>query len=134
VNRIRISLAAGALALVLAACTEAGSDSTAASPASPGLLPLEEITVTDALGIRPGGPFVITGYLVVDGGQARLCEALAESFPPQCGGAALRLEGLDLEAVEFPVQTEGAVTWTDGAVSLTGVLDGDIFTVQEIQS
>ncbi len=39
-----------------------------------------------------------------------LCELLAESSPPQCGGASLVVEGLDLGTMEG-LTTNQNVTW-----------------------
>ena len=38
------------------------------------------------------GPFVISAFVVVDDGGPRLCGALLESFPPQCGEPVLLLD------------------------------------------
>lgn len=71
-----------------------------------------------------GGESVERGYLVDAGEGVRLCEALAESFPPQCGGRSLRVEG-PLPDVAWS-EAEG-VRWTDGQVELRGeVEDGTL--------
>src|SRR5262245_59379029 len=53
-------------------------------------------------------PQRVTGNLLVQGDEVRLCSALAESFPPQCGNPSLVVEGLDLETVA-DLTTEGDV-------------------------
>lgn len=70
------------------------------------------------------------GFLVHRDGVTRVCEMLAESFPPQCGGASLRVEGLDLDAMAGLETAEG-VTWSNEALRLTGRLSGDLLTVRE---
>lgn len=75
-------------------------------------------------------PQLVTGNLLVQGGEARLCSALAESFPPQCGGPSLLVDGLDLDTVA-DLTTEGDVSWSDRPIVLEGIVDGDTLTVSE---
>ena len=70
------------------------------------------------------------GFLVHRDGVTRVCEMLAESFPPQCGGASLRVDGLDLETIAG-LETADGVTWSNEAFRLTGRLSGDLLTVRE---
>ena len=64
----------------------------------------------------------VSGILFVDAdGTVRLCDAIAESFPPQCGADRLVVEGLDLESIAN-LQTEGDVSWAEG-VSLFGSVE-----------
>jgi hypothetical protein len=74
------------------------------------------------------GPASLSGFIVVTDGNARLCEVLAESFPPQCGGAFVTITNIDDVDVEFT--TEQSVRWTDGFVELTGTLDDGDLTVE----
>jgi hypothetical protein len=78
--------------------------------------------VSEALGHGPTDDIVsVSGALFVDAdGTVRLCEAIAESFPPQCGGASLVVEGLDLGALDLQ-EAEG-VRWAD-AVTLLGSVE-----------
>jgi hypothetical protein len=121
------------VAMLLAACggtgddppTSAGGDPTgdpvlviAAGPITdPGM------SVADALGHRATDDLVtVSGALFVDGdGTVRLCDAIAESFPPQCGGERIVVQGLDLDAVAG-LQTEGDVSWAEG-VTLFGSVE-----------
>ncbi|MDH3540361.1 MAG: hypothetical protein OEP52_10215 [Acidimicrobiia bacterium] len=70
------------------------------------------------------GGFVISGFYFDDGTGTRLCETLAESFPPQCGGASIPLDntaGADLGTLTI----EQGVTWSDQPVLVEGgVVDG----------
>jgi hypothetical protein len=75
-------------------------------------------------------PQLVSGNLLVQGGEARLCSALAESFPPQCGGPSLLVDGLDLDTVA-DLTTQGDVSWTDRPIVLEGVVDGDTLTVSD---
>jgi hypothetical protein len=75
-------------------------------------------------------PQAVTGNLLVQDGDVRLCSALAESFPPQCGGPSLLVEGLDLDTVADLI-SEGDVSWTDNPIVLEGTVDGDTLSVSE---
>ena len=77
---------------------------------------------------------MIKGFLVAEkGGPVRLCSALAESYPPQCAGSSLVVEGLDLSTVEgltTPPEPEYAHTsWTDSEISLLGEVEDGVLTV-----
>ena len=82
------------------------------------------LTVSDALDHRATDDLVsVTGALFVGAdGAVRLCEAMAESFPPQCGGSQLAVEGLDLDDVAGLLQTEGNVSWAE-RVTLFGSVE-----------
>ena len=72
------------------------------------------------------GRVMVTGFLVDVAGESRLCEALAESFPPQCGGANITLTSLD-QIDPDELKTEGDVTWTDFPVTVFGeMVDGTL--------
>ena len=79
----------------------------------------EPRTVSEVLVSDIGGVFAIEGFLFDDGSGPVLCETLAESFPPQCGGASLPVTGHE-EVVDVPLIMEQGVTWTDGVVVLFG--------------
>ncbi|MGJ7442551.1 hypothetical protein [Aquipuribacter sp. MA13-6] len=91
------------------------------------------LPVADALAAGVEGPFLMSGYYLDDGDGARLCEALAESFPPQCGGASIALDesGATVGAatVGAATTTEGDVSWTDEPVPVEGEIVGGVFVV-----
>jgi hypothetical protein len=76
------------------------------------------------------GPAVVDGSLLARGEDVRLCAALAESFPPQCGGSSITVVGLDLEELDG-LTTEGDVTWSDLPIRVEGVLADGVLTVDE---
>ncbi len=86
------------------------------------------ISIGEALASDLQGPLLINGHLHAQDGQVRLCELLAESFPAQCGGRALMVEGLDLTTMDG-LTTEGSVTWSDQPVQLLGTVEGEVLTV-----
>lgn len=100
-----------------------------------GALPIEGgLTVEEALASDHTGIVAVTGYVFDDGTGIQLCSALAESFPPQCGGTSLTVEGFDFDQMigvpEYElvqVENSGGVTWTDGQVTLLGeVVNGNL--------
>ncbi len=99
------------------------SDSvTGGMPADGGL------TVSDALASDATGVIAVRGFLVADQSGARLCEVLAESYPPQCGGASLPVSGYE-EVLDVPTSTAQGVTWTDQPISLLGEIINGTFVV-----
>lgn len=75
------------------------------------------MTVADALAHQPTDDLVlVSGALFVDAeGGMLLCDAVAESFPPQCGGARLAVEGLDLATIDGIEEANG-VRWAEDVV------------------
>jgi hypothetical protein len=88
------------------------------------------VSIDDALASDSDEPLAVSGNLLAQGDDVRLCSALAESFPPQCGGSSLVVEGLALEEVDGLV-TEGDVSWTDRPLELRGVVSDGTLTVSE---
>jgi hypothetical protein len=123
-------LAALLAAVALAGCggddddDAAGGDTSPAptAPVGPG------ISIEEALESDSTEPLLVKGNLLVLDGQARLCSALAESFPPQCGGASLLVTGLDVAQVEG-LMVEQDVMWTDRPIQLAGTVADGILTV-----
>lgn len=119
---MKLFLAPGILALMLAA-TAAGCGGEDPTPAEVG-----PVSIAEALASDSDDPLLVEGALVAVGGEpARLCSALAESFPPQCGEPSLVVEGLSLSAVAN-LQTEGNVSWAE-RVSLLGKVENDVLNL-----
>ena len=97
-------------------------------PATAGLGAGPGISIEEALASGSGETLLVSGNLLADGEEVRLCSALAESFPPQCGGPQIRVEGLTLAEVDG-LMTEGAVSWTDRPIQLLGEVEGDSLIV-----
>ena len=92
------------------------------------------ISVADALDSDSKDELLVKGWLVVDqDGTVRLCDALAESDPPQCAGASVRVEGLDLGSLEG-LTSKGGVTWSQQQVKLLGRLVDGVLKVSEAQT
>ena len=92
----------------------------------------EGLTVSDALATDAADTLAIRGFLFADDQGWRLCEALAESFPPQCGGASLAIAGVDDALAarlveEEPIEESQGVKWTDQHIWLFGeIVDGEL--------
>lgn len=76
------------------------------------------ISIPDAIEQAGGEPVLVNGSLFIDAdGGVLLCDAIAESFPPQCGGTRLEVRGLDL-AGQLLEEANG-VRWAE-SVQLLG--------------
>jgi hypothetical protein len=89
----------------------------------------EALTVPEALA-RGDGPAAVTGTIHAEAGVVRLCDALAESYPPQCPGASLRVKGFAL-APAGGLSRAGRVVWGDRPITLRGTLRGSALVVSE---
>jgi hypothetical protein len=119
---VKLLLGMIALVALVVAC---GSESTTDTSDS-AIAPIEVAELLD--GSSPTDASVI-GFVVIDDGGSRLCEALAESFPPQCGGSAVVIANPDVLTVAL--EQEQSVQWTNERVRLDGTYDGAQFTLVE---
>jgi hypothetical protein len=121
-----------AAATALAGCggddaPDAPADDAAAGstvPQTSGLGAGPAISIDEALASGSDEMLLVRGNLLALDDEVRLCSALAESFPPQCGGASLHVVGLNLAEVDGLI-TEGDVGWTDRPIELLGVVEND---------
>ena len=137
----RLSMLSLIFVLAVTACT--GSDSGSTEPdaadaclagapdcedtTSSDLPPLEPergVSVVDANAQSIDGAFELRGFFIADDAGARMCETLAESVPPQCGGASIPLGDFE---VDLPLSSEAGVSWTDQVVYLEGQVIGGVF-------
>jgi len=124
-KKILVFLAVVTFASVVAAACGDDDDDPVSGPTigvGPGL------SIGEALTSNLTGPLLINGLLHVQNGQVRLCESLAESFPPQCAGRFLVVEGLDLTTMDG-LTSEGSVTWSDQPEQVLGTVEGEVLTV-----
>jgi hypothetical protein len=111
------------VALFVAGCSLAPPPS--AAPGSDPVLVVTEgpaggdagMSVAEALTHQATDDLVsVSGALFVDpDGTARLCEAIAESFPPQCGGQRITVQGLD-HATMPDLEEANGVRWAESVV------------------
>ena len=95
------------------------------SPRQPsGFLVDGGLTIPEALTTDAASVLAVKGFYVADSTGVRLCELLAESYPPQCGGESIVVH--DLETTDLGiVQNANGVTWTDDVVTVFGeITDG----------
>jgi hypothetical protein len=86
------------------------------------------LTIPEALATDATGVIAVKGFLIDDGQEARLCELLAESLPPQCGGSSVVIDSLD-QIDPDETTSAGDVTWTDQLVTVLGeLIDGTLVT------
>jgi hypothetical protein len=86
------------------------------------------LSVKEALRAKHDGPVRVRGILIADGVAVRLCSAILESYPPQCGRPWLVVRGLDVVGDSNMEQVDG-VAWTSRNVTLVGRVDKGILTV-----
>lgn len=126
-----LGLAAVAL-LVLGGC--GGSDDDGGSSDSAGVVATADgdtLTVGELLDAEDRGEsgttVVVAAMLVDDGTGLRMCESLAESYPPQCGGRSV--EVMNPGAIEVEFTEDGGVRWAETPIELFGWMEGDTFYV-----
>jgi hypothetical protein len=91
-------------------------------------LPNPPITVAQLVARSADTPITVAGFLHVDEGQARLCDAILESYPPQCGAPSVMLVGVNVDELDGTT-TAGGITWLEGAVFDVRRIDADVFEV-----
>lgn len=119
-----LSLLSVLAALVLGGCggsddssDAAGTSASDSTPASQGApIPGGGLSVQEAIDSDLDGLLMVRGYLIERDGELRLCDAILESSPPQCGDPSLRVEG-------------PAPAASEERVSLLGDVDGETITV-----
>ena len=88
------------------------------------------LTVADALAAAPGSTVTVRGHVIATAGITLICDLLAETYPPQPGGAQLVLEDLDITALD-DTESAGDTTWTREQRAVTGVVGGGVLRVLE---
>lgn len=84
------------IVVVAAALAGCGSDAPASEPRPPSAgapTPDGGLSIRDALASDLEGPLMVRGNVVHVDGRPRLCSAVLESYPPQCGEPSLALVG-----------------------------------------
>lgn len=119
-------------ALAVAAC---GNDSS--EPAQPqpsaiaGLGAGPGISIEEAIALDSPDPVLVNGWVYARGGEIRFCDAVAESYPPQCPGVSLLVEGLKLEEVDG-LQRASGVAWSERTQLLGVVQDGKLTVGEDV--
>lgn len=114
--------------LALAGCGGGDSDAGRTAPATgvaPSLgapIPGGGLSIAEAEASTIAGPLLVRGYLIERDGELRLCDAILESFPPQCGEPSLRVEGQALSPSEERASVLGVVE--DGRITVSETATG----------
>lgn len=88
------------------------------------------LTIADAIAYEGNDVIAVHGYVVITSQQALLCETLAESHPPQCGGLHLTITNPAAASFDDGVLIEdGGTQWSPDVVVLLGHIAGDDFTI-----
>jgi type IV pilus biogenesis protein CpaD/CtpE len=112
----------------LAGC---GDDGTGPASTSTSVDTSSPLTVSDLVARSADTPVAVEGFLHGEGGTARLCAAVLESYPPQCGQPWVELAGFD-PTVVTGTQTAGGVTWKEGVVLVVQRAPDGRFTVLSV--
>ena len=129
-------LVIGALAAVLVLATVGCGDDDGEEVATTGTTePVTSMTagaaamtVAEATGLAEGTEVTVRAFVFQpDEGATVLCDTFGESYPPQCVGATLVTNGLDVNALPGLESSAGAdavapATWTAQPVEVTGTL------------
>jgi hypothetical protein len=112
----------GLLAVALAGCGGGDDDArrdTGTPPAAGAPIPSGGLSVQEALDSDLEEPLMVRGYVIEREGELRLCDAILESYPPQCGEPSLKIErnGVAVSPSEERVSLLGEVE--DGTIRLT---------------
>jgi hypothetical protein len=90
------------------------------------------LTIDVALTRSPAdGIIAVQGIFYRDDTGAFLCSLLAESLPPLCGGDTLQLAGSFDTSIDAPIQASQGVEWTDASITLFGIVDDGVLTVDQ---
>ena len=103
--------------VALALLALAGCGSERDSAATTAALSGGSLSVAEAISSELDGPLLVRGYLIERDGELRLCEAILESHPPQCGEPSLRVDGPAPATSEERVSVLGEVE--DGSIAVS---------------
>src|SRR5688500_4980234 len=82
-------LVVGALALAACGSDEAAEPPTPPPPSIAGIGAGPGISIEEAIALESSEPVLVNGWVYARGGEVRFCDAIAESYPPQCPGVSL---------------------------------------------
>lgn len=119
---MRVALLLSVLALAACGGGEDEQADPAPAPSAGAAIPGGGLSIQEALDSDLEGPLLVRGYLIERDGEPRLCDAILESSPPQCGEPSLRVEGSAPPASEERVSLLGDVN--DGTITVSGTATG----------
>ena len=92
---------------------------------------VDHLSFEEALTHSSDTPVTVTGALLIEGERARLCDVLAESYPPRCGPRHLEVVSLPPEMPKMEESPDGRVRWL-GQVTVMGVVSGREIAIGEV--
>jgi hypothetical protein len=88
-----------------------------------------DMRIDEALQIHGSKRVHVRGFLLrCDREPLRLCTELLESFPPQCAGPSLVVEGLDIDSLS-DISHSDDCAWSPRPVKLGGIVAGGVLQV-----
>lgn len=99
------------------------------APQSSGFVVGGGLTIADAIAYQGNEIVAVHGYVVITSQQALLCETLAESYPPQCGGIHLTITNPEAAHSDGVLIEDDGTQWSPDVVVLLGHIAGDDFTI-----
>jgi hypothetical protein len=115
-------------------CEDTGDETGGPTPTAPdqspssGFVVGSGLTITEALAYDGTEPIAIGGFVVTTAEGTFLCELLAESFPPQCGGQSVAVLNPDT-LTSFVLVEEGGTQWSPEPIVVFGHISGADLTV-----
>lgn len=97
------------------------------APTSVGMI-VDPLSIAEALAYEGSEVIAVQGFVVRVGDSAKLCDALAESFPPQCGGDSVDILNPDA-TTGFTLVEEGSTQWSPEPVTMLGSISAEGFTI-----
>jgi hypothetical protein len=117
------------LALGLPACGSDENSQPEPQPPIAGLGAGPGISIDEAIAMNSDEPLLVNGNVWADGDKIYFCDAVLESYPPQCPASRLEVVGLKLAEVDG-LQRASGIAWSERTQLLGVVADGKI-TVSE---
>jgi len=105
--------------------------SSSGDNASSGFVVDGGLTIPEAIGYQGDQVLAVQGFVFRDGESDLLCELLAESNPPQCGGASLVIDNPETMS-EIPLIKAGDVQWSDTSVTVFGRISDGRLTIDPL--
>lgn len=129
-TRLTVGAVVVIVGLVAASCSSnTGTDynSSEGDSSVSGLpIPGGGLSVGEAIAYSGTQVVAVFGFLIADDSEARLCERVMESLPPQCGEPSVRITNPDAFPNETVKSAQG-VRWTDQPVTVFGhIVDGEL--------
>ncbi len=111
---------------------EGGNDPLAPSTDADGSVPsgmvIDPLSVTEALAYQGSERIAVEGFIVRAGDTGQLCESLAESYPPQCGGASMTITNPET-TVAYPLIEDGGTQWSPESITVVGTVTDNGITI-----